>query len=457
MNITELKSEGLKKEYKVTVSSQEFEIKIDEKIAKVAKTIKLAGFRIGKAPVSMVSKQYRPSVMGEVLDELVNESANEVIVKNKLRPAIQPDIKITSFKEGENIEFDVVIESLPEIKCGDLKAIKLEKLMAEVPAEEVEKALKYLASARKESVKIEEDRATVNGDTVVIDFVGSVDGVEFQGGKGSDYALELGSNSFIPGFEAQLVGKKVGEKVNVDVTFPDTYHAKDLAGKPSIFAVEIKELRANKDVEINEEFAKSLGEESLDKLKEVISNRIKGDYENASRMKIKRTLLDNLENSHTFEVPASLVDAEFAGIKEQYEQAKKMNQLDEHEKSKTEEELMTEYQVVAQRRVKLGLLLSEIGQEAKITVNPEDVNAAIAKEAQRYPGQEKMVFDYYLKNKQAIEALKAPIFEEKIIDHILAQATITEKTISIEELYNFDDEKKETKKVAKKTTKKAAE
>ena len=277
-----------------------------------------------------------------------------------------PNIKVTKFEDGKDVEFELSIELMPEIKIGDLSAIKLEKLMAEVPAEEVEKALDYIAKSRRETVKVEEDRETQKGDTVVIDFVGSIDGVEFKGGKGNNYPLELGSNSFIPGFEDQLIGKKAGDKVDVKVTFPDNYHAKDLAGKDSVFAVEIKELRANKPVEINDEFAKSLGEESLDKLKSSIAERIKGDYEAASKMKLKRQLLDNLDSEYKFEVPEGLVDAEYKSIVSQYEQAKKYNQLDESEKSKSEDELMAEYKDIAVRRVKLGLLLSEIGKDAKI-------------------------------------------------------------------------------------------
>lgn len=452
MKITEVKSEGLKKEFKVSVPSSDFEKKIDEKINEISKKTKLPGFRPGKAPKDMLKQKYRASVMSEALDDLVRNGTDEVIKSKKLTPAVMPDVKLDAFEEGKDIEFTVSVEVMPEIKFGDFSKIELNKLMAEVPAEEVEKALKYLADSRKETVKIEEDRAAQEGDTAVIDFAGSIDGVEFQGGKGKDYPLVLGSGSFIPGFESQLIGKKAGEKVDVKVTFPVTYHAKDLAGKDAVFAVEVKELRVAKEVEINDEFAKSLGEESLDKLKAIIADRIKGDYEAASRMKLKRELLDNLDREYTFEVPQSLVDAEYNGIKAQYEQAKKHNQLDESEKAKSEEELLAEYKDIAVRRVKLGLLLSEIGKDAKLTITPEDINKAIMNEAKKYPGQEKAVFDYYLKNKQAIESLKAPVFEEKIVDHILGLAKVNDKIVSIEELYTFDDEKQPAKKAAKKSS-----
>ncbi len=455
MNVTEIKSEGLKKEFKVSVPASDFNKKIDEKINEISKKTKLPGFRPGKAPKEMLKQKYRASVMGEVLDELVRTSTDEVIKSKKLNPAMMPDVKITSFEDGKDVEFEISMEVLPEIKFGDFSKIELDKLTAEVPAEEVEKALKYLAESRKETVKVEEDRASKEGDTTVIDFVGSIDGVEFQGGKGNNYPLVLGSGSFIPGFESQLVGKKAGEKVDVNVKFPENYHAKDLAGKDAVFTVEIKEIRVAKDIEINDEFAKSLGEESLDKLKSVIADRIKGDYDVASRMKLKRQLLDNLDKEYSFEVPQSLVDAEYKGIVAQYEQAKKYNQLDESEKAKSEEDLLAEYKDIAVRRVKLGLLLSEIGKDAKLTITPDDINKAIMNEAKKYPGQEKAVFDYYLKNKQAIESLKAPVFEEKIVDHIIGLAKVNDKVVSVEELYNFDEGEALAKK-AKKTTKKAS-
>ncbi len=453
MKVTENKSEGLKKEYQVQVSAADFEKKVDAKLDKIAKTAKIQGFRAGHAPKAMIKQKYRASVLGEVMEELVQSAANDIVKDNNLRPVMMPDIKITSFADGKDLEFSVSLENMPEIKLGNLNDISLTRVTAEVPAEEVEKALKYLANSRKETTKVEEDRVTKKGDTIMIDFVGAIDGVEFQGGKGANYPLELGSGSFIPGFEDQLIGKKAGDKVEVKVTFPENYHAKDLAGKDAVFTTDIKEIRVAKDIEINDEFAKSLGEESLEKLKELIKNRIKGDYEQATRMKLKRELLDNLDKNYDFATPQSLVDTEYKGIVAQYEQAKKYNQLDESEKAKSEEEILKEYKDIAVRRVKLGLLLSEIGKDAKLTVNPEDINAAIMNEAKKYPGQEKAVFDYYLKNKQAVEALKAPVFEEKIIDYIVSQAKVTDKVVSVEELYKFDDEVKPAKKTAKKETK----
>lgn len=453
MKIEEVKAQGLKKEFKVTISAKDFEKQVEDKLVAISKTAKIQGFRAGKAPMSMLKQKYRAGIIGEVLENTVQNGVGEVLKKNKLQPALHPDVKITSFADGKDLEFDITVEVLPEIKVEDFSKIALTKLDAEVPAEEVEKALNYLSQSRKSSTKISTDRAAQKGDVVVIDFVGSVDGTEFQGGKGNDYKLELGSNSFIPGFEDQLIGKKAGSSVDVNVDFPKEYHAKELAGKPSLFKVDIKEIQEYSLVEINDDFAKNLGAKDLNEIKSSISERIKGDYNNASKMKVKRQLLDALDKAYSFDVPEGLVSEEFKAIKAQYEEAKKNNQLDANEKDKKEADLLKEYQDIASRRVKLGLLLSEVGKTAKISVEADDVNKAILEEAKKYPGQEKAVFDYYLKNKQAIDSLRAPIFEEKIIEHILSQCKVDTKIVSVEELYNFDEEAPKAKKAS---TKKAS-
>ncbi len=456
MKVTEQKAEGLKKKYQVVIEHKDFEAKVEQKLNDVAKNVKLPGFRPGKAPKEMLKQKYRTSVMGEALDEIVRDAADQIVKENKLKLALRPNISITKFDEGKDIEFDIEAEILPEIKVGDFSEIKVEKLMAEVPAEEVEKALQYIVSSRRETAKIEDAaHQAAKGDTLIIDFVGSIDGVEFPGGKGNDYPLELGSGTFIPGFEDQLIGAKAGDKVEVKVKFPEDYHAKELAGKDSVFAVTVKEMREPKAVELNDEFAKSIGEESLDSLKESIKNRIKADYENTSKLKLKRNLLDKLDEAYKFDVPESLVEEEFKSIEAQYKRAKELNQLDEHEKNTPEEELIKEYKKIAERRVKLGLLLSEVGAGAKVTVTADDLNKAIMNEAKKYPGQEKAVFDFYLKNAKAVEALRAPVFEEKIIDFVLDKVKVEEKTVSVEELYSFDEEPKPAK-AKKSSAKKAA-
>lgn len=441
MKVKELKADGLQKKYAVTIENEEFENKVDAKLDHIAKTTKIPGFRPGKAPKEMLKQKYRSSVLGEALDEVINEAVNKLIKDNNLRLAMQPNVKIGKFEDGKDIEFEATAELMPEIKLGDFSKISVEKLTADVPEEEVKKAMDYIVHSRRETVKVEDAAyAAKKGDSVVIDFVGSVDGDEFPGGKGNGYPLELGSNTFIPGFEDQLMGVKAGDKVDVKVKFPDNYHAKNLAGKDAVFAVEVKAIRQPKEIEINDEFAKSVGEKDMASLKENIKKRIAGDYENAAKLKLKRQLLDKLDEAYSFEVPSGLVDAEFKSIEEQYQRAKKLNQLDEHEKNTPEKDLMEEYKKIATRRVKLGLLLSEAGEEAKIKITPEDINAAIMNEAKKYPGQEKVVFDYYLKNAQAVEALKAPVMEEKLIEYVLGKVTVSEKKVSVEELYNFSEE-----------------
>lgn len=441
MNIKEVKSEGLSREYEVTISAADFEAAVEKKLKEISKNVSMAGFRAGKVPFAMIKQKYQGNAMSEAVDDLLRDGVNEVLKEKKVRPVFTPDVELTKFEEGKDILFKVSMDIMPEIELKDFSAIKIEKPVAEVPAEEVEKALNYMAESRRDSVKVEEDRATVKGDIAVIDFVGSIDGVEFAGGKGEAYPLELGSNSFIPGYEDQLIGKKAGEVVNVKATFPETYHAKDLAGKEALFVTTIKEIRTIKKAEINDEFAKSMGEENLDKLKETVKSRIAQDYDTASKMKAKRALLDALDKAYKFDVPAKLVDMEYDSIVKQYENAKKNNQLDEDEKSKKEEDLLKEYKEIAIRRVKLGLLLAEVGNEAKIEVTQEDINKVIMNEAQRYPMQAKAIFDFYLKNKEAIERLRTSVYEEKVIDYVLSKVETKEKTVSVEDLYNFDEKK----------------
>ena len=441
MEIKEVKSEGLSREYNVTIKAADFDVAVENKLKSIGKSVAMAGFRAGKVPFAMVKKKYQANAMSEALDDLLRDGVNEVLKEKDLRPVFTPDVDLKKFEEGKDIEFTVSMDVMPVIEVKNLSDVEVEKLVAEVPAEEIEKAINYMAESHRDSAKVEEDRETKKGDIAVIDFVGSIDGVEFPGGKGEAYPLELGSNSFIPGYEDQLVGKKVGDVVDVKATFPENYHAKDLAGKEALFVTTIKEIREIKKSEINDEFAKSMGEENLDKLKETIKGRIAKDYDNASKMKLKRALLDALDKAYSFEVPQKLVEMEYDSIVKQYEAAKQNNQLDEEEKNKNEEDLLKEYKEIAVRRVKLGLLLAEVGNTSKVEVKQEDINQAIMMEAQRYPMQAKAIFDFYLKNKEAIERLRTSVYEEKVIDYVLSQVKTTEKTVSVEELYNFDEKK----------------
>jgi len=439
MNIKETKSEGLSREYNVTISAKDFDAAVEKKLHEISKNVAMAGFRAGKVPFAMIEKKYKGNAMSEALDDMLRDGVNDLLKEKDLRPVFTPDVDLKKFEEGKDIEFTVAMEILPEIALKDFSSIKIEKVMADVPEDEISKALNYMAESRRDSVKVEEDRATAKGDIAVIDFVGSIDGVEFPGGKGEAYPLEIGSNSFIPGYEDQLIGKKAGEVVNVKATFPENYHAKDLAGKEALFVTTIKEIRTIKKAEINDEFAKSMGKDNLDALKEEVKKHIAQDYEAASKMKMKRSLLDELDKTYKFDVPQKLVDMEYDSIVKQYEAAKKNNQLDEEEKNKKEEDLLKEYKQIAVRRVKLGLLLAEVGKDAKIEVTQEDINKAIMMEAQRYPMQAKAIFDFYLKNKEAIERLRTQVYEEKVMDYVLSKIETKEKKVSVEELYNFDE------------------
>ncbi len=439
MKFKELESKGLNKKYNVTIAATDFANAIDKKLEEIAKNAKLPGFRAGKAPKSMITQKYRSSILGEVLDDMIRDATNQLMAETKIRPAMTPDIKLEKFEDGKDIDFIVETDILPEITLGDFSKISLTKYVAKVPEEEVEKAVKYMAESRRETVKVEDDREAQKGDIVVIDFVGSIDGNEFEGGKGNAYPLELGSGSFIPGYEDQLVGHKAGETVEVKVTFPKEYHAANLAGKDAVFITTIKELRTKKEAEVNDELAKAMGAKDVADMKAKIEARIAEDYDATSRIKLKRDLLDALDKEYKFEVPQKLIDAEYTAIEKQYKDAKAQGRLDEEDKKRNEKDILAEYKEIALRRVKLGLLLSEIGSSAKLTLTSEDINNALIAEAKRYPGQEQAVFNYYMKNKNALESLRAPAFEEKIVDHILGLAKITEKEVSVAELYNFSD------------------
>ena len=442
MKVSEEKSKGLIKKFKVVIEAADFEKEVNARIQKLVKETKLPGFRAGKAPASLINQKFRPSALGEALDIAIQKAVSEVVAANKLKAAGEPKLDMDKFEDGKDISFTMEVEVLPDIKLGDFSKINLEKPMADVPEEEINKSIEYVAQSRRDTESVKEDRAVQKGDIAVIDFKGSINGVEFKGGNGKDYPLEIGSNTFIAGFEDQLIGLKKGDKKDVVATFPKDYHAKELAGKEAVFDVEIKDIRVLKKVEINDEFAASLGAKDLADLKEKIAERIQQDYENVSKMKLKRALLDVLDKNYQVELPQSIVDAEYDNIVKQYEHAKAHDELDSYEKSKKEKDLLKEYKEIAERRVKLGLVLSEVGSQEKIAVTSDDINKAIMNEARKYPGQEKAVFDFYLKNKNAVEALKAPVMEEKIVDAILSKAKITEKKVSVKELYTFEEDAK---------------
>ena len=434
---------------KITIPAKTFAEKIDAKLVEIQKDAKIAGFRPGQTPMNLIKAKYADAVKGEVLDSLIQEQVEATFKKENIRPALRPKVELDKFEDGKDITVKVEVEALPEVKVKDFTGLTVHRMKATAGDKEVADALNKLAESKKTTEPCAEKRATKTGDVIVIDFVGTINGTEFKGGTGKDYYLALGSNTFIPGFEDQLTGKKVGETVDVNVTFPANYHAKELAGQKALFKTTIKELRQFKLPEINDEFAKAFGMENLTKLKEMIKTELDKEYTRLARTHAKRSLLDALAAEYDFEVPAGMVDLEYNSIMAQYEQAKKNNRLDDEEKSKSEKEIQKEYRDIAERRVRLGLLLAEIANQNKVTLSNEDLTNAVMAEARRYPGQEKMVFEYYQKNPQAVESLRAPLFEEKVVDFMLGKVKVDEKAVSVKELYDFDPDAPKSKKKAK--------
>jgi trigger factor len=433
MQITETLNQGLKREFKIAVPAAQLREKVDGKLVELGHKLKIPGFRPGKVPMSLLKQRYEQSVMGEVLEESVQQSSQQLMTERNLRPAAQPKVEIVGeFKEGSDLEFSVAMEVIPEVTPMDFTKVSLERVGVEVPESEVEDSLKRIAKRQRASEPVADDVAAANGDIAVINFVGSIDGVEFEGGKADGHYLELGSGTFIPGFEEQLVAVKKGDEKTVKVTFPAEYGNADLAGKEASFDVAVQEVRRLKDVPVDDELAKSLGLTDLAALKSQARERIEKEYGSVARARVKRKLLDILADNHNFTLPESLVEAEFGAIWQQIEADLKADRLDEEDKGKSEEDLKKEYREIAERRVKLGLLLSEVGRQNNIQVPNEELSRALIQEAQRYPGQQQQVIEYYQRSPEALNQLRAPLYEEKVVDYILERAKVSERRISPE-------------------------
>jgi len=450
MQITEIKSEGLSREYKVSLSADEIAEKVDHKLADIQRTAQLPGFRPGKVPTSLLKKRFGQAVLGEILEKAVGDSSQQALTEKGIRPAMQPEIKISEgFEDGKDLEYTMLVETFPEVKITDLSKIKIERLVPETNEKDINQALENLAKANQTSDPIKIKRKSKNGDVLSIDFVGTVDGEEFPGGKAEDYHLELGTGSFIPGFEEQLIGVLAEEETNVKVTFPESYGAKDLAGKNAVFKVKVKEIRETTPSPIDDDLAKKAGMENLEALKKAISEEQSREYVNLARGRAKRLLLDRLFDKHDFDVPKKMVDNEFDTIWGQYEEQQK-NKDDEEglDDQKSEEEAKEEFQSIAMRRVQLGLLLAEIGRENNIQVSQDDINRAIMEEARKYPGQEETVLNHFKENPHAMESITAPLYEEKVVDFILELVDIKEKKVPLAkfiETLEKDKEKQETR------------
>jgi trigger factor len=456
MQVTETKNEGLSREFTIVVPANEFEEQVSSRLNELSKTVQLPGFRKGKVPVSLLRKKYGPNIMGEALDKTVQDTSAKVMSDNGLRPALQPKIEIVSFDEGKDLEYTLAVDVMPVIELGDFSKISVERVNAETDEAEVVKTLERMADAYKTSTPVAKARKAKAGDVLNIDFLGKVDGEAFPGGKAEGYDLELGSGSFIPGFEDQLIGQNVGAALDVKVKFPDEYGAENLAGKDAVFEVKINEMKESAPSAIDDELAKKAGMENLDALKAAIRDQHSQGFTQISKQKTKRVLLDALHDAYDFDLPAGLVEAEYESIQKAFDQAK---EADQDVEEMTDEERETDFRSIAVRRVKLGLLFAEIGRANNIQITQDDLQKAILQEAQNYPGQEQMVFKYYQEHPEAMQQLSGPVFEEKVTDFILELAKVTDKIVSIEELLADDDEPaKPAKKAAAKkpAAKKAA-
>lgn len=441
MQITEVSAEGLKREYNVKVEAAALNDKVEEKLVQLAARARLPGFRPGKVPVSYLRKLHGDALLGEVLEETVNTTSREALDQNEIRPAMQPDIRIKEdFEPGKDLEYDMTVEILPKIEPADFSKVSLEREIAEVEDDAVDEALQNIADGQKSYEAKTKAYKAKDGDMAVIDFVGKIDGEPFEGGTAEDFELVLGSGSFIEGFEDQVLGLKGGEDKEVEVTFPEEYQAEHLAGKDAVFEVTVKEVRAPVDAPIDDELATKVGLETLDELKARLKDNIEEDYKRISRIKLKRGLLDALADLHDFELPAGMIDLEFDQIWGEFEQSLQAEGKDLSSEEKSEDELRAEYRDIAIRRVRLGLLLSHVGEENEISVSAEELNRAMMMEAQRFPGQERQIFEFYQQNPQAMQQLRAPLMEDKVIDFILELAKVTDKTVDKETLLKDPDE-----------------
>lgn len=433
MQVTEVANEGLKRAYTVVVPATSIAAQKDKRLAELAKDMKLPGFRPGKVPQKVVQARYGQAVMSEVLEASVQEATGKVVADHNLRPALQPKIELVNFADGGDLEFRMDVEILPDIPMPDFSGITLTRMKATPGEEDITKALDNI-TRRQASLEETEARAAVKGEVLVCDFVGRIGGEEFQGGSATDMPIEVAGPGFIPGFTEQLEGMAPGDERIVKVAFPAEYGSAELAGKDAEFTVTAKALKVYSKPALDDELAKKLGLESFEKLREVIVESLQREYDSMSRMAIKRKLLDALAERASFTVPEGMVENEFSQIWQRVEADLKAGKLDGDDAGKDEATLKAEYRAIAERRIRLGLLLSEIGTTNNITVSREELGNAMRAEVQRYPGQEKQVFDFFQKNPQALENLRSPIFEEKVVDFMLELAKVDEQSVTADAL-----------------------
>ncbi len=464
MQVKETRAEGLSRTYEITITAAELDAKLDAKIAEVQPEVSLKGFRPGKVPVSHIKRMFGKSMMGELVQESMDDASKQALDDNGIKPAGNPKFDLQSEAEDvvsgkADLSFEMNVDIMPEFTPADPAKLSIERPVCEVSDKDVDEALERIASEQKTFKEKAATAKAKEGDAVVIDFVGSIDGKEFEGGSATDAEVVLGAGQFIPGFEEQLTGAKKGDTPVLKVTFPIDYQAEHLAGKQAEFKTTVKAVKGPVETKINDDLATQLGLTSLDALKDAIRQNIENEYKNQSRARSKRRILDALDAQHDFELPPGMVEAEFNQIWKQVEADLKEGSVDDEDKDKSEEELRAEYLRISERRVRLGLVLAEIGQQNNIAVAAEEVSRAVNQEAMRYPGQEKQVVEYFQKNPEAQAQLRAPIFEEKVVDFMLELAEVKDVSVSKEELFMDDDAPGASSKKAKKkpaTKKKAA-
>ena len=434
MQVTETLNEGLKRGYSIKLTAAELDKKVNEKLQEAQPDVEMKGFRKGKVPLALLKRQFGQRILGEAMQETIDGAMSKHFEDSGDRPALQPNIEMQNgekWKEGDDVEVSMTYEALPSIPDVDFSKIKLQKLVVKSDKAAVDEALDNLASSANDFKDRKKGSKAKDGDQVVIDFLGTVDGEAFEGGSSEDYPLVLGSNSFIPGFEEQLIGCKAGDDKNVKVTFPADYGSKDLAGKNAEFACKVKNVKEPVPAKINDELATKFGAEDLKALKTQISERLESEYGGAARAVMKRQLLDALDKKVKFELPPSLVEAEAKQIAHQlFHDENPDIEGHDHEEVKPSKE----HNKLAERRVRLGLLLAELGQKAEVEVSDAEMTQAIMAQSRQYPGQEKEFFEFIQKNQQMQQQLRAPIFEDKVVDHIFEQAAVTDKKVDKTEL-----------------------
>ena len=447
MQVTETLSQGLKRSYRVVLPAGELASRLDSQLADMKDKVRINGFRPGKVPMAHLKRMYGRSVMGEVMQNAVNEANRKIVEDNGLRLALEPKIDFPEDKDEiekaleakGDLAFTVNLETLPKFEIGSFGDVEVTRPTTPITDQDIDDAVQRLADRNRTFTA--KDGAAEKGDQLKVDFVGKINGEEFDGGAGTDIDVIIGSDSFIPGFEEQLLGMKAGEQRTIHVTFPSNYAAPNLAGQNAEFAVTAKEVAAPGAVTIDDEFAKGFGLEGLEKLKEAIRSNLQNDYDRAARDKVKRSLFDALDKKYSFELPEGLVEQEFNSVWPKALGEQQASGRSFEQDGTSEEAAKADYRRIAERRVRLGLVLAEVGEHAKVQVTDDELTKALVERVRQYPGQEQAVWDYFRKNQEALAQVRAPLYEEKVVDHILAEAKVKEVTVSKDELFKVEEEK----------------